>query len=199
MESWSIGIKSMVYDWCVLTYLKAFLLYSRAIDIHDKNGALVKQLREDVLIPKAQQFSVSVENELFFRVKLAKPPTDGNDKELPIDKNNNLIVFKQYQKGTNKNIHRPHRYPASAKKGKNLFLEPWKIDFQDLEVISGLKTLVFWMMIDRLYSGKSYFSGYYLYVTFFSKWGNSQCLQCFRYIYFHVLRFSLQKKIQIGV
>lgn len=105
-------------------------------------------------MPKARQFTVTVENELYFRVKLADPPNDGKDKELPIDRNNNLIVFKEYQKGANKNTHRPHRYPASAKKGKNLFMEPWKLDFEDLEVISGLKTLVFWMMVDRLYSGQ---------------------------------------------
>ena len=102
---------------------KEGLLIHRGIDIYNKQNQLIRQLREDLLRPRSSKFICDVENDTFFRVRLSTAPKETLDRQLPIDDNRSLIMYPRYQRGSGDFVHRPHRYPMTAKKNLNLFLK----------------------------------------------------------------------------
>ena len=128
------------------------LIIHRNIDVMHGIDSIdpVCRIREHVSRPLHQELIVVPEGENYWRCTLNKPPKTSHPKPLDIQKNDRLVVFKMYGKGP-KYLYPQHQWPPFLKSGHNLFLNPWMIDWKDLEHMTGLKLEAFWYLVDRLF------------------------------------------------
>ena len=127
------------------------LFLHRNINVyHGNENEPICQLRESVTRPNHRELQVEFHGSNEWHVTLLSPPKPRYSTPLDIQKNDHLVVFKTYAKGS-KYMYHQHQYPQFKKVGLNLFTRPWMIDYLDLEHMTGLKLEAYWTLVDRLF------------------------------------------------
>ena len=128
------------------------LKLSKNIRIINVEGHEILSLRSNLTLPRSKMFQITDVDQTTFELSLTNPPTVHEDKfnPQPLENEDELEVLKKYTK-THAGLPYPiHRYPMSARKGKNVFMKPEMLTSKQIRHHSGMPELEFWRLVESL-------------------------------------------------
>ena len=126
-----------------------YVIIEKNIDLYDEDGNFLISLGPNQTKPdEGSTLSVSDWNDTQYCVKLKSNHMKQSHLDKSIDEEG-LLVYRKFEKGPKYNYH-PHKYPASAMRNRNPFLEPFLIPEKRFQRQVGMSCHQFWELVDRL-------------------------------------------------